>query len=99
GPVRRMAQNQIVGLLSTRLQLERDATSEPAIVEQEIEAPVVGIGLPRTGASLLFELLQLDPESRCPLVWEASFPSPPPDLRNYYDDPRIALSQSQAPNP
>jgi hypothetical protein len=97
--VQEVAQDQIVGLLSTRLQLERDAAAEPGMLDQEIGMPLVVIGLPRTGTSLLFELLQLDPESRCPMVWEASYPSPPPDVHNYKNDPRIALSEAQAPNP
>src|ERR1700729_1068113 len=53
-PVQGVAQDQIVGLLSTRLRLEGDAAAEPGMLDQEIAAPLVVIGLPRTGTSLLF---------------------------------------------
>jgi hypothetical protein len=96
--IRAVAEEVVLGMLTTRLLLERDAVAEPAMLDQEIGAPLVVIGLPRTGTSLLFELLEFDPESRCPRVWESSFPSPPPDVRNYDNDPRIALSKAHPPN-
>lgn len=52
----------------------------PAVLAESIDSPVVIAGQGRTGTSILFELLALDPNHRAPLAWEAASPvAPPPD--------------------
>ena len=84
--------DQAVGLLMTRLSVEDWYRRHPEIAEQEIVAPLFGLGLPRTGSTALSFLLAQDPRSRSLLAWEASSPTPPPEPATYTTDPRIAAS-------
>ncbi len=84
-----MARSDIIIWLSTRLQVVDELKRHPEILEQEVEAPMVIVGLPRSGTSILFELLAQDPVVRVPECWEAMFPCPPPEPETYATDPRI----------
>jgi len=84
---------QIVDLLSQRLQVEDWYKRHPEIDEQEIIAPLIGIGLPRTGSTALACLLGEDQSARSLRNWEAMAPCPPPDAANLHDDPRIAKAE------
>ncbi|NND66489.1 MAG: sulfotransferase, partial [Halioglobus sp.] len=44
---------QLTGLLGNRLQVEHWYQRHPEIDEQEIVAPLIGLGLPRTGSTAL----------------------------------------------
>jgi hypothetical protein len=55
---------------------------------------MVIVGLPRSGTSILFELLSQDPEVGVPLMWEALQPCPPPETATYLSDPRIAQADN-----
>jgi len=90
-PVHRHSfRRQIVHLLNQRLRLRDDELRHPEIVAAEIEAPVLIVGLPRTGTTLTHELMALDPTARAPLNWEYAAPWPAPELATFDDDPRIA---------
>ena len=78
------------GLLEKRLQLIEYAKQHPEVRDEAIKAPIVVLGLPRTGTTLLSHLLDLDPRSRSLKAWEAGALTPPPTLAGYEDDPRIA---------
>jgi hypothetical protein len=84
----------IGGLLVKRLNLYADRARHPEIARQEIVAPIVVTGLPRSGTTILHSLLAQDPSSRSPLRWEVERPSPPPRADTFDTDPRIALSQA-----
>lgn len=84
---------QIVDYLSHRLRVEHWYAMHPEIDEQEIVAPLVGIGLPRTGSSALSCLLGADPAVRSIRNWEGITPTPPPDAA-IPDDPRIAIAEA-----
>ncbi|MEH6584677.1 MAG: sulfotransferase [Halioglobus sp.] len=86
---RLMARSDIILWLSTRLQVTDILQKHPDILEQEITAPMIIAGLPRSGTSILFELLSQDPEVGVPLTWEAILPCPPPERASYESDPRI----------
>ena len=62
-----------------RLNYVNDRQQFPAIAGEQIVAPVFIIGFPRTGTTILHDILAQDPDSRAPLTWEVTFPSPPPD--------------------
>lgn len=85
---------QIVDYLSKRLEVEDWYTRHPEIDEQEVVAPLIGIGLPRTGSSALACLLGADPAARSIRNWEAMNPCPPPDAATVANDPRIALAEA-----
>ncbi len=84
--------DQILGLLGSRLEIERWYTEHPEIEEQEINAPLFGLGLPRTGSTALSFLLASDKSRRSLRTWEASSPCPPPETATEDTDPRIAVS-------
>jgi len=85
---------QITGLLGNRLQVEHWYTQHPEIDEQEITAPLIGLGLPRTGSTALSCLLAEDPAVRCIRNWEAQCPCPPPESDSQHADPRIAQAEA-----
>ena len=86
---RLMARSDITVWLSTRLKIMETLKRHPKIHEQKITAPMFITGLPRSGTSILFELLAQDPDVGVPLTWEAMFPCPPPEQSTYQSDPRI----------
>jgi len=88
-----MFEGQIIGLLSSRLQVEDWYQRHPEIDEQEIIAPLIGLGLPRTGSTALSNLLASDPSVRYIRNWEAQAPCPPPDVDTQRTDPRIAQAE------
>ena len=91
---RAVMDGQIIDLLSNRLKIEDWFDRHPEIDEQEIVAPLIGIGLPRTGSTALGCLLGEDPHARSLRTWEASDPCPPPDPATYATDPRIARQEA-----
>jgi hypothetical protein len=84
--------DQIVGYLTNRLQIERSYATHPEIDEQEIVAPLFGLGMPRTGSTALSFLLASDRARRSLRTWEAGTPCPPPETATEDTDPRIADS-------
>lgn len=82
----------LVSALEQRIRLTAWAKAHPALGEEEIRAPWVIVGLPRTGTTLLSFLLALDPRARALLHWEGESPVPPPTLATAAEDPRIARS-------
>ncbi len=79
---------RIVGYLSQRLQVEDWYRRHPDIDDVPISAPLIGLGLPRTGSTALSMLLAQDPDVRYLRRWESSQPCPPPSTVRGVD-PRI----------
>ena len=92
---RAMFHGQTVMLLTRRLELEDWYARHPEIDEEEIVAPLLVLGLPRTGSTALHALLGEDPAVRTMRNWEASAPCPPPEAATYETDPRIAQAKEQ----
>jgi hypothetical protein len=86
--------DQIVGNLVNRLQVEQWYAQHPEIDEQQIVAPLFGLGLPRTASTALGYLLAQDPARRSLRVWEASAPCPPPETSIEHTDARIGEAQA-----
>jgi len=84
-------QRDTLRILRNRLQLVDERNRHPEIAEERIVRPLVVVGMPRSGTSILHELLALDPENRTPLIWEAMFACPRPRPETYHSDSRIAL--------
>jgi hypothetical protein len=74
-----------------------DRRQHPAIAKESIVAPIVVVGMPRTGSTILHDLLAQDPDSRAPLTWETMFPSPPPEPETFDTDPRIEACDAMFP--
>ena len=81
--------------LTNRIELQRWAVEHPQVRDEQIVSPWVIVGLPRTGTSLLSNLLGLDPMARPLLQWEAAHPIPPPTLEGSAEDPRIAQTAKE----
>lgn len=76
--------------LATRLRIEDVLRRHPEITDVPLP-PIVRIaGLPRSGTTLLHQLLSLGPRRRALLRWELVEPVPPPETATYASDPRIA---------
>jgi len=83
------ARADLLRLLENRLRMRDEMRRHPEMCEAEIRAPLFILGLPRTGTSILHELLAQDPDNRVPMSWEVMYPWPPPESATYDTDPRI----------
>jgi hypothetical protein len=92
---RLISRSDCLNWLENRLQLADTRKRHPEIAAQRVEKPLFITGLPRTGTSILHELLAQDPASRAPLHWEVRFPCPPPEEASYASDPRIERAERQ----
>lgn len=88
----------LVKLLAGRLKTTDYLASHPTLLEQPVEKPVFVFGIPRTGTTLLSNLLACDPARRSPLTWEIDDPVPPPQAAALKNDPRALarLAQEEA---
>lgn len=78
----------MVMALSNRLKSTDYLQKRPELLERPIEKPVFVFGIPRTGTTLLSNLLAADPDRRSPLTWEIDDPVPPATSATLYNDPR-----------
>jgi len=76
----------LLNLVSVRLRMV-GATREQG-TQAEVHRPLVITGLPRTGTTILHELIACDPAFRAPLTWEVTRPVPRPAQG---EDSRIPL--------
>lgn len=86
---RYFARDTLVGLLGRRAELERAWSQDGSILAEEVDRPLVVVGLPRSGTTLLQGLLAADAANRSLLYFEATRPCPPPEESSYLSDPRI----------
>ncbi len=84
------AQEMLINNLKIRLQLTDYRKRRPEVAQQKIQRPLFVLGLPRTGTTILYELLAQDPAHRSPVSWEVSQPMPPAHPDTFLSDPRIA---------
>lgn len=63
--------------LALRLKTIDYLKAHPELTERRIEKPVFVFGIPRTGTTLLSNLLNCDPARRSALTWEIEDPFPP----------------------
>jgi hypothetical protein len=84
-----IAASDVVEYLTSRLRVVDWVTRNPWIAEADIRPPIVVLGQPRTGTTILFDVLAQDPANRVPLTWEVDLPWPPPETASYDSDPRI----------
>jgi hypothetical protein len=89
---RLMTRQEILRSLRTRIQLASEWDAHPEIASEEIVAPVVVTGPARSGTSILFELLWLDPQLRGPVAWEALHPIGSPEEQ---PDDRLRMTECE----
>mgnify|MGYP006143795513 CR=1 FL=1 len=76
---RLQTRQEILRSLQTRLFMTKKLADHPAILDEVIEAPIIVTGQGRSGTSILFELLTLDPDARSIAAWQATNPVPQTD--------------------
>jgi hypothetical protein len=76
--------------------LEAHEARHPEIGREEIAAPLVIVGLARTGTTMLHRLLSSDPGLYSARWWEVRFPAPFPEVRSAAPIPEV---RSAAPIP
>ena len=86
---------RIQGLLSNRLRFEKDLKNFPEILEQEIIAPIVIVGLPRTGSTMTHRLLASDPNHTAMLWWEGRYPALLPGEERGDIEARMELGKAE----
>ena len=84
-----MCRQSLIRFLQNRFSVYRHRAAHPEIAGVPIESPLFVVGFPRTGTTILFNLLAQDPANRVPLSWEVLFPDPPPQSDTFATDPRI----------
>ncbi len=90
--------HDIVHYLKGRLKISDYLRQNPELLTRKIERPVFVMGVPRTGTTLMSNLLGADPARRSPLTWEIDDPVPPATSATLKTDPRALarLEQEQA---
>jgi hypothetical protein len=80
---------QIVSNLANRLRVTDWLAADPHVTALPVERPIFIIGMPRTGTTLLSNLLAQDRALRPLMRWEALNSVPPPEAATFHTDPRI----------
>jgi hypothetical protein len=84
---------QFLFFLESRLRTVDWFRRHPETDEEVIDKPVLITGFGRSGTTILFEVLSLDPRFRVVQKWEGLLPAPPPEPDTYSTDPRIAKTE------
>ena len=88
-------EQRLLGLLVNRLRHEQSFAAHPEIADQEIRAPIVIVGLPRTGSTMTHRLLAADPDHTAMLWWEGRHPAMLPGEVRGEPEERRALGQAE----
>ena len=67
--------HRLTGVLANLLLIEEACIKHPEILNEEINSPVVLVGLPRTGSTMTHRLLASDPRHTAMLWWEGRYPA------------------------
>ena len=89
-----IAATDVSGYLGNRLAINAWRRDHPEVAKGTIEQPIVIVGQPRTGTTILHDLLAQDPLLRAPLTWEVDRPVPAPETATFETDPRIGEVQA-----
>lgn len=87
--------NDIGHYLRNRLKVSEYLRQRPDLLERKVERPVFVMGVPRTGTTLMSNLLAADPARRSPLTWEIDDPVPPATSATLISDPRAQARLTQ----
>lgn len=82
-------EQNIIGSLVNRLKIHDWIGDNPSVTDEQIDAPLVVVGMFRAGTTFLSQLLDQDPHNRALLRWEASDSVPPPTPQAYRAGPRV----------
>jgi len=86
---------RVLDSLTNRLVLEDYCARHPEILAERIDRPVVIVGLPRTGTTMLHRVLACDPRFYSMAWWEARHPSPLSEDDLLQPTRRIAMAREE----
>jgi hypothetical protein len=86
-------EHQILANLTNRLRVYGWVKAHPGVRGEAVERPIIVLGLPRTGTTLVHELFHRDPANRSLMRWEAIDSVPPPTAATFDTDPRIEAAR------
>lgn len=82
--------------LGRRMQVHGYVQAHPEVLDTPVERPLIVLGMPRTGTTVISYLLDQDPARRSLLHWQCVHPIPPADTGTLRTDPRcLALLEEQ----
>lgn len=82
--------------LGRRMQVHDYIQQHPEVLDAPVERPLVVLGMPRTGTTVISYLLDQDPARRSLLHWQCVDPIPPASTETLRTDPRcLALLEEQ----
>ncbi|CDO87404.1 sulfotransferase [Mycobacterium triplex] len=88
--------NDATDALGRRLQVHGYIRQHPEVLEVPVERPLIVLGMPRTGTTVISYLLDQDPGRRSLLHWQCVDPIPPAPTESLRTDPRcLALLEEQ----
>jgi hypothetical protein len=85
----------VVRSLANRLRARHWLATHPEIAEEPIEAPLVVVGMMRSGTTLIQRLLASDPRHFCTFGYESLEPAPRLGVSPDETDPRIADAEAR----
>jgi hypothetical protein len=91
-----MKRETLIANMAIRMQVEDWLTRHPDLLERPIAKPLFVFGLPRTGTTLLVNLLAADPARRCFLNWEWGAPMPPATPQELHAGPRYEAAKARS---
>ncbi|CAG9186376.1 sulfotransferase family protein [Cupriavidus pinatubonensis] len=90
-----MLHGKLVAQLVNRLVIQDYCRRHPEILEERIDDPLVIVGLPRTGTTLLQRMLASDPRFHSAAWWETRYPAPLPEEDVRDASRRIGLARDE----
>ena len=82
--------------LGRRMQVHDYIQAHPEVLDQPVERPLIVLGMPRTGTTVISYLLDQDPARRSLLHWQCVHPIPPASTETLRTDARcLALLEEQ----
>ena len=86
---------RLIDVLANQLRLQAWLERHPEILDEEITDPLVVVGLPRTGTTMLHRTIAADPRMYAALWYETRFPCPALDWDPKGTDPRIPEAKAE----
>lgn len=91
---RALLREKLVAQLVNRLVIEDHCKRHPEILQQPVDDPLVIVGLPRTGTTLLQRVLAVDPQFSKAQWWETRYPAPLPG--ETLAQPQVRIERARA---
>jgi hypothetical protein len=86
---------RVIDVLATRLRVQAYIQRYPEILDEVICEPLVIVGLPRTGTTMLHRTIAADHRMYAPLWYETRFPCPALDWNPSGEDQRIVDGEAE----